>query len=223
MSNRFRPSTSYSTSASTSYGFADYTTTTSRPGTRRGGTGRPSTARPRTGASTIARIEAQHVVCAVAESRGISPTVGLAFVNLDTGEAVLCQICDSQTYVRTIHKLTVYGPSEILIVSTAASPKSKLFFIIEEILEDIRSKLTLLDRRYWAETTGLEYIQFLAFKEDVEAINISVAGNYYAVCCIAAVSGVRGRDNALLKYAGPQVCRPRSRNDLFTPFDEDEV
>jgi DNA mismatch repair protein MSH4 len=130
-------------------------------------------------------------VCAVAESRGISPTVGLAFVNLDTAEAVLCQICDSQTYVRTIHKLKVYGPSEILIVSTSASPKSKLFSIIEENLEDIGSKLTLLDRRYWAESTGLEYIKSLAFKEDIEAINISVAGNYYAVCCIAAVSGFR--------------------------------
>ncbi|KAF2134159.1 hypothetical protein P153DRAFT_281114 [Dothidotthia symphoricarpi CBS 119687] len=185
MSQRFRPSTSYSTSASTSYAYGDYTTTTSGPGTRKG-TGRPSTARPRTGASTIARIEAQNVVCAIAESRGISPTVGLAFVNLDTAEAVLCQICDSQTYVRTIHKLKVYGPSEILIVSTAASPKSKLFSIIEENLEDIDSKLTLLDRRYWAESTGYEYIQSLAFKEDVESIKISVAGNYYAVCCIAA-------------------------------------
>ncbi|KAF2854803.1 DNA mismatch repair protein-like protein MutS [Plenodomus tracheiphilus IPT5] len=126
------------------------------------------------------------MVCAVAESRGISPTVGLAFVNLDTAEAVLCQICDSQTYVRTVHKLKVYGPSEILIVSTAASPKSKLFSIIEENLEDIGSKLTLLDRRYWAESTGYEYIHSLAFKEDVEAIKISVTGNYYAVCCVAA-------------------------------------
>jgi DNA mismatch repair protein MSH4 len=191
MYNRHIPSTSYSTSASISYGdpYGDDTTTTSRPGTRRG-TGRPSTARPRTGASTIAKIEAQHVVCAVAESRGISPTVGLAFVNLDTGEAVLCQICDSQTYVRTIHKLKVYGPTEILIVSTAASPKSKLFSIIEENLDDIDSKLTLLDRRYWAETTGYDYIQTLAFKEDVEAIKISLTGNYYAVCCIAAVGGL---------------------------------
>lgn len=179
-----KPSTSY-TSASTSYGYGD-TTTTSRPRTRPG-TGRPSTARPRTGASTIARVESQHVVCAVAESRGISPTVGLAFVNLDTGEAVLCQINDSQTYVRTIHKLKVYGPSEILIVATASSPKSKLFSIIEESLEDIDSKITLLDRRYWADSTGYEYIQTLAFKEDVEAIKISVQGNYYAICCIAAV------------------------------------
>ncbi|KAF2786890.1 hypothetical protein K505DRAFT_258914 [Melanomma pulvis-pyrius CBS 109.77] len=189
MAHRVRPSTSYSASASTSYPsytYGEYTTTTSRPRTRRS-TARPGTARPKTGASTIARVEAQQVVCAITESRGISPTVGLAFVNLDTGEAVLCQICDSQTYVRTVHKLRVYGPSEILIVSTAASPKSKLFSIIEENLEVIESKLTLLDRRYWAESTGFEYIQALAFPEDVEAIKISVSGNYYAVCSIAAV------------------------------------
>ncbi|KAF2266399.1 hypothetical protein CC78DRAFT_559437 [Lojkania enalia] len=190
MAQRGHPSTSYIASASTSYQSYPYgeyynTTTTSRPKTRRG-TGGPSTGRPRTGASTIARVEAQQVVCAITESRGISPTVGLTFVNLDTGEAVLCQICDSQTYVRTIHKLRVYGPSEILIVSSAASPKSKLFSIIEENLEVIESKLTLLDRRYWTESTGYEYIQSLAFAEDVEAIKISVSGNYYAVCCVAA-------------------------------------
>jgi len=180
-----RPSTSF-TSASTSYpsySYPEYNTTISRPRTGRRGNGRP-----RTGASTIARIEAQQVVCAISESRGISPTIGLAFVNLDTGEAAICQICDSQTYVRTIHKLRVYGPSEILIVSSAANPKSKLFSIIEENLEVLDSKITLLDRRYWAETTGLDYIQQLAFAEDVEAIKISVGGNYFAVCCIAAVS-----------------------------------
>ncbi|KAJ9645092.1 MutS protein msh4 [Coniosporium tulheliwenetii] len=191
MASRRRPSTSLTTAttsySSYSYSYQGYTTTTSRGRTGGRSAARPGTARPRTGASTTARVEAQQVICAVSESRGISPTVGLAFVNLDTGEAVLCQICDSQTYVRTIHKLRVYGPSEILIVATATNPKSKLFAIIEENLEDLGSKITLLDRRYWAETTGLEYIQQLAFAEDVEAIKISIGGNYFAVCCIAAV------------------------------------
>jgi DNA mismatch repair protein MSH4 len=73
-------------------------------------------------------------------------------------------------------------------MATAASPKTKLFSIIEENLELIDSKLTILDRRYWAESTGYEYIQSLAFAEDVEAIKVSVSGKYYAVCCIAAAS-----------------------------------
>lgn len=165
-----------------------YATTTSRPRTSRRSTGRSRTARPRTGISTLAGVDVQQVICAVSESRGIAPTVGLAFVNLDTCEAVLCQICDSQTYVRTLHKLHVYSPSEILIMSTAANPKSKLFSIIEENLDNLDSSVTLLDRRYWAETTGLDYIKELAFVEDVEAIKVSIAGNYFAVCCIAAVS-----------------------------------
>lgn len=101
---------------------------------------------------------------------------------------MLSQISDSQTYVRTIHKLMVFNPTSILVVSSAASPKSKLFSIIEDSLEDIDSNIVLLDRRYWAETVGIEYIQQLAFAEDVEAIKTAVSGNYYAVCCFAAVS-----------------------------------
>lgn len=164
----------------------DYGNTNSRPRTGRRSTGRPSTARPRTGVSTLGA-ENQEIICAISESRGISPTVGLAFVNLDTGEAVLSQISDSQTYVRTVHKLMVFNPSTILIVSSAANPRSKLFSIIEDSLDELESSITLLDRRYWAETTGLEYIQQLAFAEDVASLKTAVGGNYYAVCCFAAV------------------------------------
>jgi DNA mismatch repair protein MSH4 len=144
-----------------------------------------STSRPRTGVSTLG-VENQEIVCALSESRGISPTVGLAFINLDTSEAVLSQINDTQTYVKTIHKLTVFNPSCILIVASAASPKSKLFAIIEDSLENLNCNIILLDRRYWAEATGLEYIENLAFADDFESIKISIHGNYYAVCCCAA-------------------------------------
>ena len=169
------------------YTTADYATTTSRPRTGRRSTGRLSTARPRTGLSTLGA-ENQEIICAISESRGVSPVVGLSFVNLDTGEAVLSQINDSQTYVRTIHKLIVFNPTTILVVSSASDPKSKLFSIIEDSLDDLDSNIRLLDRRYWAETVGLDYIQQLAFTEDVEAIKTAVSGNYYAVCCFAAVS-----------------------------------
>jgi len=183
--------TSYSTSAGTSrqyptYSYEEDTATTSRPRTGRS-TVRPVTARPKTGASTIARIEAQEIICAVTESRGIAPTVGLAFVNLDTGEAALSQINDSQTYVRTLHKLMVYGPSQVLIPTTAASPASTLFLLINDNEQNIGCQIALLDRRYYAETTGLDYIRHLAFTPDVEAISTAIESNYWAVCCFAAV------------------------------------
>ncbi|KXT00085.1 hypothetical protein AC578_5790 [Pseudocercospora eumusae] len=175
------------TSYTTTYPYAPYqdTTTESRPRTAARSAGRPQTARPRTGVSTLG-VENQEIVCAISESRGVAPTVGLAFINLDTAEAVLSQFHDSQTYVKTIHKLIVFNPSNILLISTSANPKSKLFSIIEEHMPDLECNITLLDRKYWAESTGLDFIQQLGFPEDVESIKTAVEGNYYSVCCFAA-------------------------------------
>lgn len=170
---------------SNSYSY--HTTTSTRPRTSRRSNGRPSTARPRTGVSIIGGIEAQQIVCAVTESRGVAPTVGLAFVNLDTAESVLCQISDSQTYVRTVHKLQVYAPSILLVTNSAASPESKLLSIIKENLAEVDCQLEFIDRRYFAETTGLEYLEQLAFRDDIEAIKVAIGGNYFSVCCFAAV------------------------------------
>jgi DNA mismatch repair protein MSH4 len=46
--------------------------------------------------------------------------------------------------------------------------------------------LILLDRRYWAETTGIEFIEQFGFIQDVDSIKMSVDGNYFSVCCFAA-------------------------------------
>ena len=184
-----RVSTSYSTTSTSYPTYPERVTSTTRPATSLPSTGRTGSGRhrtrPRTAASALDAFAEQQIICAISESRGISPTVGLAFVNLSTTEAVLCQICDSQTYVRTLHKLYVFGPTEIIFMSTAANPKSKLFSIVEDNVP--QSPITVIDRKYWSETTGVEYIQQLAFKQDVEAIKVSIGGNYFATCCIAAV------------------------------------
>ena len=174
MAAESRAFTSY-ISASTSYP----TSTSGRPATN----GRPKTDRPRTATSTIAGD--QQIICAISESRGISPVVGLAFVNLSTAEASLCQISDNQTFPRTLQKLQVYDPTEILFMNTAANPKSRLLSLVETHLN---TRVTYVERKFWAEIAGIEYIQQLAFKQDVEAIRLSVDGNYYATCCLAAVS-----------------------------------
>lgn len=113
----------------------------------------------------------------------MSSTVGLAFVNLSTAEAVLCQICDSQTYVKTITKIAVFEPTEILFMSTAKD--SNLYYIIQENASG--PTLTFQDRRYWSEKTGHEYVDRLAFPEDAESIKVTLGGNYFAACSFAAV------------------------------------
>jgi DNA mismatch repair protein MSH4 len=186
-SHSSRPLTSRSTTNSTSYQYVDYG---SLPPEQRQSVSlagsRPST-RSRRAGSAIGGGELQQIICAVSEARGVSPTVGLAFVNISTGEAVLSQICDNQFYVRTCHKIQVFEPTEILIVSTSAppNPTSKMYNILEE--EILGSRITPVDRRYWSETAGLDYIQQLAFSEDVEAIKVAIGGNYFATCCLAAV------------------------------------
>ncbi|KAE8448296.1 hypothetical protein EG329_009540 [Mollisiaceae sp. DMI_Dod_QoI] len=183
-----RPSTSYSY-ASTSYQNG-YTTSTSqaldgnRPGTARPGTARPSSGRRSRASSTLGG-ESQQIICAVSESRGVSPTVGMSFANITTGEAVLSQICDNQFYARTLNKLQVFEPTVILIITSCGPPNpSKMYLIIEENI--LGAKIVMVDRKYWVESAGLEFIQQLAFTEDVEALKVAVEGNFFATCCFAA-------------------------------------
>ena len=198
MASSPRPSASYTTtSASYPYGYSNSNSNSNsyslpRHG-RRSSTARPSTARPSTGrrsraSSIIGGGESQQIICAVSEGRGVSPTVGLAFVNISTGEAVLSQICDNQFYVKTLHKLQVFEPTQILIVSTSGppNPKSKMYQVVEENI--LGAKIVTVDRRYWSETSGIEDIHRLAFKEDLEAIKVAIGGNYFSVCCFSAVS-----------------------------------
>jgi DNA mismatch repair protein MSH4 len=161
----------------------------SRPTTSRGHT--TSRSRPRTVATSTGYVD-NEIICAISESRGISPTVGLSFVNLSTSEAVLCQFTDTQTYARTCHKIKVFAPSEILYMSTAAD--SKLISIVMENLDVERANIlmTSIDRKYWSESSGHDYVQHLAFPDDLESLKLSISGSYFAICCFSAVcSGQR--------------------------------
>lgn len=181
-----RPSTSTSVSHSYTNNLSRSVTSSSHPSGQRC---RPSTASGRKSRanSSLWSSDSQVVICAVAEARGVSPSVGLAFINITTNEAVLSQLCDTQFYVRTIHKIQMYEPSTILMVNTAMPPhlKSNLLSIIEAELPD--ANMEGLDRKYWSEHAGLEFIQCLAFRDDLEAIKVAIGGNFYATCSFAAV------------------------------------
>lgn len=163
--------------------------------------------RPRTAATSTGYGFDNEILCAVSESRGISPSIGLAFLNLTTCEAVLCQFTDTQTFARTCHKLKVFSPTEIIFSTTATN--SKLISIITENLEVEKTGIRMndIDRRYWSERSGLEYVQQLALPDDYEALHLQLAGNYYAICCFAAVGCFPGFLVALLSLAGVKVPR----------------
>ncbi|OOQ91584.1 putative DNA mismatch repair protein Msh4 [Penicillium brasilianum] len=170
--------------------------------TTRGSTRRAGTARPTTTATSVA---SQDIVCAVSESRGVSSTVGLAFVNLATAEVVLCQICDSQTYVKTVTKIGVFEPNEILFMSTAK--ESKLRYIIEENLPE--PILTFVDRRCWSVKAGHEYLDRLAFPDEVDSLKVTLGRNYFVACAFGAV----------LKYIELELQRVFASHSLRIKFE----
>ncbi|RYP22856.1 hypothetical protein DL765_001452 [Monosporascus sp. GIB2] len=92
----------------------------------------------------------------------------------------------------------MYEPSVILIVSTAfpPNPKSNLLSIIEEELAG--TPIEPLDRKYWSENSGLEFIQTLAFREDLKAITVAIQGNFYATCSFAAAMKYQPSENTMM-------------------------
>lgn len=207
MATSGRPSTSYSSRSTPYPSFTRGSTMTRATSVRGPSTSRKSgtRSRTRTVASTTGASREHQTICAISESRGISPIVGLAFIDFAHSEAVLCQISDNRTFVRTIHQLCLKQPAEILLMSTAAEPKSQLYSAIESHLPVLpHTRLVILDRKYWSETTGNEYIEQLALRQDLEAIKVSVGGNFYATCCIAAVCSVESGELFSLKLRLPR-------------------
>ncbi|KAG0380109.1 MutS protein msh4 [Mortierella sp. AD032] len=130
--------------------------------------------------------DGQNFVAAVVEGRGTGAEVGMCFCDLKTSEVILCQIADSQTYVRTLQKLNLYEPTEILVPTTAVDPvNSKLVNIIKETMPG--STITPTARRSFNDTTGLEYIKRYIIKEGSASLLLGIPTKYFCLAATAAV------------------------------------
>ncbi|KAF5513258.1 MutS protein-like protein 4 [Colletotrichum fructicola] len=150
-------------------------------------TSRPGTSySSRTSRTPLPDSENHKIVCALSEARGVTPSVGMASINVATGEVILSQISDSRFFTRTIHELQIMEPHVVLIVSTACppNPKSRLYSHIEENMPGI--KIAPVDRRCWSELEGMHRVNTCAFREDAESIKVALEGSFYATCSFAA-------------------------------------
>lgn len=138
-------------------------------------------------ATSLAGYEGRTSICAVTEGHGPNPPVGIAIVDTALGEAIMCQLSDNSYYTHTIHKIRMHEPSHILVVpSTTSVERSVLCGILTKEIDG--ASVMPVPRNIWSERIGLEYIEDLAFPDDIEALKVVAAGNYYAVCALAAVS-----------------------------------
>ena len=182
----------YDLNGSVPSGSTRETTSSVRPSTSLSKS-RPSTASGRKSrtsyvSSILGLSETQSIVCAVAEGKGVTPSVGVAFINVSLGEVILCQICDNLSYVKTIHKMQIFWPSRVIFQPQACDPNkpSALYSLVEELLPD--AQVALFERAAWSESEGLDLIQDLAFRSDVEPLKVAIQGKYYAVASFSAVS-----------------------------------
>ncbi|NXF94883.1 MSH4 protein, partial [Eubucco bourcierii] len=132
------------------------------------------------------------VIVALVEGRGLARgEVGMASIDLKNPEVILSQFADNTTYAKVITKLKILTPLEIIMSNTACDPGSttKLFSLITEHFKNVT--FTTVQRKYFNETKGLEYIEQLCASE-FGTILMEVQSKYVYYCLAAAA--------ALLKY-----------------------
>ncbi|XP_047183332.1 mutS protein homolog 4 isoform X3 [Scophthalmus maximus] len=150
----------------------------------------PLTDHTATGCSSATTTSAASVIVAVVEGRGLARgEIGMASLNLKCPELALCQFADTGTYAKVITKMHILVPLEILMPDTASEKGkgTKLFKLITENFPCVA--FTAIQRKYFNERKGLEYIQQLCAPE-FGTVLMEVQAKYY---CLAAAA-------ALLKY-----------------------
>ncbi|XP_023786138.1 mutS protein homolog 4 isoform X1 [Cyanistes caeruleus] len=143
-----------------------------------------------TSSSAVSAHTVASVIVAVVEGRGLARgEVGMASIDLKNPEIILSQFADNTTYAKVITKLKILTPLEIIMSNTAcdAGNTTKLFSLIMEHFKNVT--FTTVQRKYFNETKGLEYIEQLCASE-FSTIFMEVQSKYY---CLAAAA-------ALLKY-----------------------
>ncbi|KEP55037.1 putative DNA mismatch repair protein MutS [Rhizoctonia solani 123E] len=161
----------------------------SRPPTS---TSRPSTGRLTTVASTVG--DCSNYVVAVLEGRGVAREIGMAALNKTTGQCVIFQIPDCQTYVKTIHHLHLHSPSAILVPDTflpiEPTSKSKISPLVESISDEFSNDVEMvpIPRKYWNDNDGLDVVNRLILDNGEKPGTIlALSKKYYALSAVSAL------------------------------------
>uniref|UniRef100_A0A5F8A0L0 MutS protein homolog 4 n=1 Tax=Macaca mulatta TaxID=9544 RepID=A0A5F8A0L0_MACMU len=116
--------------------------------------------------SSVISAHCPSVIVAVVEGRGLARgEIGMASIDLKNPQIILSQFADNTTYAKVITKLKILSPLEIIMSNTACAVgnSTKLFTLITENFKNVN--FTTIQRKYFNETKGLEYIEQLCIAE----------------------------------------------------------
>ncbi|XP_046376598.2 mutS protein homolog 4-like isoform X1 [Haliotis rufescens] len=142
------------------------------------------------GSTTTPADHNSSVIVAIVEGRGLARgEIGMTSLDLKSPVLNLSQFSDTQTYVKTMTKLEILQPIEIIMPNTACETgnMTKLYTLINDHFQN--STVSTVQRKYFNETKGLQQIRYLVVP-DLKTVEIEVASKYY---CLATTA-------ALLKY-----------------------
>ncbi|ODV88025.1 hypothetical protein CANARDRAFT_183282, partial [[Candida] arabinofermentans NRRL YB-2248] len=129
------------------------------------------------------------IICSIYESRGISPVVGMCFIDTSTSHMTITEIVDSQTYVRSFHKIMVHQQSQMNIVvpiQHVTPSKTTFMKLLSSNLEgDIR--VIPKGKQHFSTDPLTKDLILGCFKEaDRYSIQCELNDKFYAMCAVHA-------------------------------------
>ncbi|KAI7883907.1 hypothetical protein K492DRAFT_205104 [Lichtheimia hyalospora FSU 10163] len=121
----------------------------------------------------------------LAESRGVSPEVGICIVHVTTGECTLSQVPDTPSYSRTLHKIHLNDPHKILFASTALeSGATQLYQLVNDNFPEIT--ISVIPRKHFSDDAGMKDLQEYGLEEDASSLLLGLSTKYYCLAAVAA-------------------------------------
>lgn len=128
-------------------------TPSSRPISSRPNSSRPMSSRPVTGMST----GHETILLAISESRGPTTELGIASLNLRTGDCNILQFNDSANYSLALAQIQILNPSKIILSTTTVQVEhpSRFYQALGTQMEEIGEVLSV-SRKSFSDLVGLE-------------------------------------------------------------------
>lgn len=137
-----------------------------------------------TGYSSSKVSTSNRIVIGLAEGRGGNPEIGMVIIDLNSAECIMHQYNDYLSYTRTIQKLVLYQPIEIIIPKTMIHPSpSKLVIAVQNYLPQLN--LIATERRIFNEDIGRKYINQLTIDE--HELDPALFDKYFVMSTVGAI------------------------------------
>ncbi|CCH62287.1 hypothetical protein TBLA_0G03510 [Henningerozyma blattae CBS 6284] len=100
------------------------------------------------------------IICSIYENpKSIENKIGMSIVNYNTGELILSEFLDSQIFIRTINRLKIFNPIEILLSANSIKPIfSKLANLIKLNIDDSVKIIEINNLKLYNSEVGLQNI-----------------------------------------------------------------